>query len=619
MLAVLIAALALIQGVDGLGPGESAQAGPPEAALGFRECARGRVLDGYTSKPVVGAQVEVWGEGWKFPDAPIASGVTRVDGSFQIRQPADGGLLRIRASGYRSTTCSMYGAFEILLSPATQSLNLRVVDLEGKPIAGALLESRDFGLHESRAYEGRSNADGRFDLSTFPPFQDRPGAVLSARGYAAMHFDRGWDPWNPNSIQRLLLPGGLEVRLPRRKPIAFRVVGTDGKPLAHRRVSLCYEPGGLGRDPGGREFERDSQVTDESGRAQFASPLDDRRWLIQIEDKGSAQDLFAGLMPIGFEPLLVYPSANLEQESRLPNRFPIHVVDADGAPVETYVGAFHDRGSSAEIRFLASSWKHMTIFAGGPFSGWSEAVKRLETSSETTLQLTREPEISVRLSHASFNRRLHVQVGDESYSVQPEVPDAPLHVPAGGPLVLCIIDGPETRHLRLDRVEDGASLDLLRDGSVSIQPHYYSGEPCDYRLVANEDVWLGGSIITPWNVLEPVRGLAFLFELDPTAPIEGRLGAEGRVPRDFGPTIAALGSGNDLRLELAQRGSVKINGAVRAVVAGGRAGEPLPGGGCEVDFLAPGPLLVDIVRTDGSVISLSLVLADGERRELTLR
>lgn len=54
-------------------------------------------------------------------------------------------------------------------------------------------------------------------------------------------------------------------------------------------------------------------------------------------------------------------------------------------------------------------------------------------------------------------------------------------------------------------------------------------------------------------------------------------------------------------------------------MAGGLVGQVLAGGGFSIGNLAPGPLLVDLIRADGAAISLSIVLGDGEERELRLR
>jgi hypothetical protein len=363
------------------------------------------------------------------------------------------------------------------------------------------------------------------------------------------------------------------------------------------------------------------QVTDARGRASFASPFFGRELLLEIEHQGKEAFLAAGRAPVGFEPRLVFVPFDLDaprdvETGGVAGR--VSVVDEQDGELELLPAVVHAKGSDLEgVGELRQGWGRTTLFAGGPFTGHAEAVLELERPADATLKLSREPRMRILLPE-SGGWVVHVQSGDDSITL--EYPDLPLEqpVPTGGPLVVCAVGESETRLAQLESVEADGTIDLLRpECVVARRPKL---EPAIRRSVSLPGVRLQGHLRLPAGRVDAVlAGGAFTFEAPPNCALEARIGAEGRVPRSFAPSLAGLGEGADLSIALPPRGSLTVRGNVSALYAGGVWSEPDPGGGFITDDLAPGPLFVDVVCEDGRVLALSLELRDGERREVTVR
>ena len=585
------------QQVDGLKSGEFAGPGSAAAALPAELCVRGRLLDGTSARPVVGAEVELWTESAGPPPVCVAHDTSRVDGSFHL---ARGGVqnadkVLIHAAGYRSTCVAASDTDEILLLPLAKHLSLRVSDLDGKPIVGARAETRQTCAHAPPAFVGLSNAAGVFDLSTFPPLDDEPEIFLSARGYGAELLQ---------SPEFLLAQDGLEVRLPKRRPIAFHVVDTAGKALAHRRVALGEEPRWC------------ASATDDKGRAVFDSPPCMSASSLSSEFGSESALLATGRIPTSFEPtfvLLPTPRAPLSEPSDAATRVPLHVVDGAGHALELGVSVLNERGSNLDaVHWLGKDWGRTTLVAGGPFTGWSETVRVLDAPIETTLQVTREPVLDIQLPADSY-WIVHVQAGDDSITL--DGPKFPLRqpVPAGKVIVVCAVGENETRLAHLGHIFDDCTLDLTRTSSVV--PAIREQAPLSMHRWLVPGVEPKGRVHLEHGQPEWLSSKEALeFEAPANANFEGLVSAPERVPCAIGPWNATESS-----LQLARRTSLAVHGSLKAVYAGGVEGLPMQNGGFVVSDLAPGPLLVELVRLDGGVVSISLVLADGEQRELTLR
>ncbi|HTF91025.1 MAG TPA: hypothetical protein VK843_21600 [Planctomycetota bacterium] len=583
----------LLQDVVGLREGESANPGAKDSALLLGNCAIGRLIDGTSGLPVAGAALELWTEGDASAPQVEARDTSRSDGSFRL-EGGRGDKVLIRAAGYRSNLIPVSDCGEILLLPAAKHLGLRVTDLDGKPIAGARAESRQTCAHAPPAFVSVSSESGAFDFLMFPPLDDNPEIVVTAHGYGAVFLG---DP------DLLLAPNGLELRLPRRRPIRFQVVDEQGKPIADRGVSLGGEP------------RWNLTRTDSSGRAVFESPFLGRDELLEIECEGKPVHLASGRIPSTIEPVFTFrppdftkPAPALDESKRVP----LHVVDAQGKPVAMRVGVVNASSNLDTFEFLSKDWGPSTLVAGGAFSGWTETVKTLDAPVETTLAVKREPVIEIRLPEGE-SWLLHVQVGDDSLTL--ENPELPLRqsVPAGKPITVCAVSNKETRLAHLGHIEDDCGLDMTRAGCVAHVPSA-GGTSVAHRISA-PGIAFSGHVRTQsgQTKLNAVDG-AVEFEIDSKAGFECLLGADAAVPRVVGPWDAAVTT-----VHFARRGSLRVRGDARALFAGGDEGSSSGDGGFLVESLAPGPLIAEIVRQNGEVVEVSLTLAEGEQRELTLR
>jgi len=613
---LLAAGLALaLQTVAGLREGESATARAALAGEFGAPAADGRLLHAFSGAPIVGAEIEVWMEIGSLARGPVASGTSLADGSFRIAHP---GVLRvdkllIRAEGFRSTTVGSADAQDLLMWPQASHLALRVVDLEGKPIAKAVAETRQTCAHAPPAYRGESDADGRFDLAQFPPLEDEPEIVVTAAGYGAMLLQLP---------EQMLAPGGLEVRLPRRPGIAFTVVDRGGAPSADRRVCLGVEPHWL------------AGATDKRGRIEFASVFFRREALVTVVTEGGGTWLAdSGLAPSDVEPRYVLPRETQSEISGAPGvseplergrKRPIpsdrlvrvKLVDAEGRAVDAPLRALHPDGSDMPGDLeLDLEWGPTTLIAGGAFSGWNESVRLLDKPGDTTLQLVKEPLLSIELPDGYWT--VHVQCRDDSVTL--EGPDLPLKqpVPAGGPLIVCAVSETQTRLVRVPRIVADAGVDLRADECVVAER--VVGDAFSHITLHVPEAKLAGHVRTSRGWLDP-SGLPdeFRFEIQTGANFEGVMGAPGRLKRALGPTAEALVAESAKLHDLPRLGSLRVRGALLALHAGGAEGEAVAASEFLVEDIAPGPLLAQVQLEDGRVLDLSLVLNDGERRELRI-
>jgi hypothetical protein len=218
---------------------------------------RGRLLDALTGAPVAGATCELWNEDFEEVARFAESTTTRADGSYELRpRTRDEVKVRLSAPGYRSTVTSLDGGVE-LLYPNDEPLVVRVLDLDGRPIAGARIRSHQTCRHAPPAVEGVSGPDGRVVLDG-APIRTSTDYEVRASGYGALV---------PLYFEDL----GEEqvVYLPRRAPVRLRLLDESGQPLAHRRFRQ--------QGPGPTAF-----VTDAEGRAVLDSLYESRE--IGLED-----------------------------------------------------------------------------------------------------------------------------------------------------------------------------------------------------------------------------------------------------------------------------------------------------------------------------------------------
>jgi len=240
---------------------------PPTAVLD-REClVHGRLLDALDGTPIEGAACELWSEDVDAPMALQDAVQSGHDGSFVLKDlRRRGAKVRVRAAGYRSTVFA--GDEVVFLFPQDEPFTLRLLDLDGLPIAGARVRSHQTCQHGPAAVEGTSGEDGRVLLADAPPFEDGPEYEVRAPGHGA-RTEIHWSSLGAEPV----------VYLPRRAAVRLRLLATDGTPLAHRRFRQ--------QGPGLTAF-----VTDGEGRAVLDSLFESREIGLEESVKESTVHLF---------------------------------------------------------------------------------------------------------------------------------------------------------------------------------------------------------------------------------------------------------------------------------------------------------------------------------------
>jgi len=206
-----------------------------------------------------------------------------------------------------------------------------------------------------------------------------------------------------------------------------------------------------------------------------------------------------------------------------------------------------------------------------------------------------------------------VQAGDDSITL--ENPTLPLRqpVPSGPAITVCAVSETQTLLSRLGHIDEDRRVDLTRTSSRV--PRFVEEGPAVVHRITAGKVAFSGQIRLPRRRLDlDAPDSALEFEVPANVNFECLLGGDDSVPRALGP-----GDPVETAIHFLRRGSLTVHGELRAVFAGGDEGDALEDGGFRVTDLAPGPLLVELVKANGDLINVSLVLADGEARELTLR
>jgi protocatechuate 3,4-dioxygenase beta subunit len=236
-----------------------------EVVLPARPTMRGRVVAG--GKPVAGASILIGG-------AMIAR--TADDGTF-VAHCAPAAEIGVKARGFvtrefKDSSPSEDGVVVFELVPAG-TIEGRVVDAAGKPVAGLSVTPRDRrdedvdGYRGWRGFFGASpravpvtDVDGRFTVEGLPPGEWRL-RVEAPPGVAVATMDTA-----PIAVGTR--DARIEVRPERR--VAGRVLGPDGKPAIRARV-FC-RPGPAGE-------EKTTTDADERGRLAVRGLGDGDVWL----------------------------------------------------------------------------------------------------------------------------------------------------------------------------------------------------------------------------------------------------------------------------------------------------------------------------------------------------
>lgn len=428
-------------------------AGVALALAAATEEPRFRVFDARYQSPIAGATLELWTEDGEKP----LGAMTRVavlhsgaDGTGQFSWLVDGirpSNVRVSKAGYASHSVSLGDLEEgVELHPAAP-LSGRVVDLDGQPVARAVVRSRETCAHAVFAAETWTDADGRFVLADCPADAQLAELEVLPREHlpiASLEID---------TLRRLQArDGSFDLHVARRPPIRATVLDEKGQPLVGCRIAYSAEPYCAG-------------WSDKSGVVILCPPPQgyaSLSWLSGAETR---------FFPVGYVPdsgvwrVRLAAPGNPEHAGKLrldfgpggdaPSRPRVLVVDSEGTNRDGF-----------EFSDLAMG--PATVVVGQSFSPWVEEVYDVAVSSVAQSIVStpkRAPVVDIRLPEGTGWSTVMVQAGDKGFRADLEgKSEHRLHVPPGVELVFVARAGDgELRRAHHAPLTEGVAAIDLRD------------------------------------------------------------------------------------------------------------------------------------------------------------
>ncbi|MDA0948946.1 MAG: hypothetical protein O2799_10510, partial [Planctomycetota bacterium] len=373
---------------------ERLPAGPPlegleeEDLTGWRG---GLVLEAETGKPLAGARLRVFREDWYDPLEPLLPLVTTFtgrDGAFTLfaGDPRFEGAekLLLDAPGRRSLEVPLGEAWgELFLLEPETALEVEVRDLEGRPIAGAVLKTTTTCSHAPPAWHALTSRFGLASLAAAPSVHDAGDLDLEADGHQAVADRSVHDGWawsaRTGTFTLFLAPQA------RMQVCALRADGTP-VPEGWRLVRQSDGPWRVARVGSG-------------GRASFRSPGG---------PPGSASLWIAP--PRAFEPREWIPSPARHAGELLTTRAGLDALWPElpevclltvlGAPSDLRVVASGPQGLVEPPR-EGEAWVlppgPALVLSGGAFSGYEPSRLELDLEGDAEVTLAAVPERAVDL------------------------------------------------------------------------------------------------------------------------------------------------------------------------------------------------------------------------------
>ncbi len=401
--------------------------------LSDRSRAAVRFLDGATSRPVAGVRVELWTEEGVEP-LVVATRLSVLtsgrDGGLVVPTHVGGvhaDKFRVSCAGYASR--ELHGRpdeGEFLLQPA-RARAFRVLDLDGRPIAGATLALRESCDHAVPACVGTTDVAGEVTLDDYPFGVGELEVV--AEGFGALSHLLLDHSVLDDRAARFGEP--VELRLARRPGFHLEVVDDAGAPLVGRRLIHMRGP-------------VVAAWTDPHGQV-FYSALDfvrDARFEL-LDGRGQAT-LDTELLPtVGITRVARRSRLNAVTGPHSRVRVVLQGLEADLPRFERPTAFLRtSRGRAIELHQNENEFYlpvgPTRVQVGANFSGWCEEVRDVdlrELGREEIFELRREGTLVVTLPDQPFF--LHAQVGYDSVT-RDELDEQPLvlHVPPDAPIVL---------------------------------------------------------------------------------------------------------------------------------------------------------------------------------------
>lgn len=474
--------------------------------------------DAFTGAPLAGVHCEFWTEDLFADPVRVAEAWTGADGRYRLSGTGErGAKLALSRAGYRRTVRGTPDE-EYALFPAREPFTLRVLELDGSPIAGALVRTRQSCDHAIPAVQATSDADGRVSVADMPPFEDGPEVEVLVSGHGALG-----DLW----LSELWDLG--ELRLPRRRATVVRWLDLDGRPIAPGR--LRYEG-----DDNGYPLEPDAD-----GRVRHDRLFGNRHGVVswpQADPRSSGRhlDVFPSTGSWTSRPGDP-PEGACHARVRLSETTLASTGGNDSRTLESSLRVLHEDGwvvwGAGEHPWPPGrSW----LVVGRNFSGVRERVTPFDLANGETreLEAVAESEPLLRLLVPDGIWWVHVQAGDDSVTLDAPKPGAELltPVPAGEPVTV-LAQGRTARLGPLAPWEGEATLDLtspatrltpedtVRRGTVELRFRVRAAD--GGALAAEARARAAG---TQLDDLDPA-GSGVLFRIPEGARWEARFAAEG--------------------------------------------------------------------------------------------
>ncbi|MCY2959270.1 MAG: carboxypeptidase-like regulatory domain-containing protein [Planctomycetota bacterium] len=410
-----------------------------------REEPRFRVFDARDKSPIAGATLELWTEEGEKP----LGAMTRIavlhsgaDGTGEFSWSIDGirpSNVRVFKAGYASHSVTLNDLEEgVELYPAAP-LAGRVVDLDGKPVARAVVRSRETCAHAVSAAETWTDADGRFVLGDCPADDQQAELEVLPREHvplASLEID---------TLRRLQArDGSFDLHVARRPPIRATVLDERGQPLVGCRIAYSAEPYCAG-------------WSDQSGLVILCPPPQgyaSLSWLSGAETR---------FFPVGYVPdsgvwrVRLAAPANPEHTGKLRLDFGAGS-DASSRPRVLVVDSKGTNRDDFEFADLATG--PATVVVGQSFSPWVEEIYDVAVSSVAQSIVSTPkpaPAVDIRLPEGAGWSTVMVQAGSAGFRADLEgKSEHRMHVPPGVELVFVAMAGDgEVRRVRHPAITAG--------------------------------------------------------------------------------------------------------------------------------------------------------------------
>ena len=585
--------------VDGLREGEQFHSLVSSHGVSPADECVGRIVDATSGVPVAGARVETWteeisapGQGYRL----IGQALSGEDGCFRVGWRADGveaEKVLVRAAGYLTFPGTLADLDLVHLMPDLGwGMELRILDPMDQPIEGAHITSTYSCPHDVPALDVRSDGGGLAQLGSFG-LQDHMGQLrVSADGFAAVKY---LDPWEVLGAAQRGKP--FTLRLARQSRLHARMLTAQGQPLAHRLL-VVHEDGG-------------DHVARTDGRGVFAvaSRYDSAAVQVDLLDEAGREFVFRGALPPQREVTLrqggeTWP-ADLPQGT-LSVTLPTSL---DGiAPVP--VSVFHEDGwwiNSLGAEGHTFPAGQVTVLVGEAFSPWEEQVLEFDLAEEQNLWIQPRRAPRLKILAPPGLRTIMVQARERSIEIK-GAQQQTITVPRGEDLVI-LGRGTPPRRLQLKGLDSDGVADLRSAACVLPAPLIAPPSPRTLRVHVTGD-GSGRLVARGANAPEVLDLGGGAFEVSHSGDSALLLGYRADGFQECWTAIR----GDQLQLTL---NPVRL----ASLTLDNQTGLELNLESIDAEALTslhPGPLHLVFALGDGRRGVISMQLAPGERRSLSI-